>query len=71
MGYFRELPNVLYQSPLVDKNSTKDYIFIKNIFRRSKLIESLRNNLSVFDKYVIKDGDRPDTIANDLYDDPT
>ena len=26
MGYFRELPNILYQSPLVDKNSTKDYI---------------------------------------------
>ena len=71
MGYFRELPNILYQSPLVDKNSTKDYIAIKNIFRRSKLVESLRNNVSLFNKYIIKDGDRPDTITNDLYGDST
>ena len=35
MGYFRELPNILYQSPLLDKNSSRDYIVIKNIFRRA------------------------------------
>ena len=26
MSYFRELPNIAYQSPLLDKNSSRDYI---------------------------------------------
>lgn len=70
MGYFRELPNIFYQSPLVSKNSSKDYVAIKNIFRKSKLLDSIRDNVSLFNKYIIRDGDRPDTIANDLYGDP-
>ena len=70
MGYFRELPNILYQSPLPNKISTTDFIQIKNIFRGSKLFDSLKNNVSVFNKYVIEDGERPDLIANSLYGDP-
>ena len=31
MAYFRELPNVAYQSPLLHKNSSTDYIVIKII----------------------------------------
>ena len=38
MGYFRELPNIGYQSPLLHKNSSRDYIIIKNIFRRTKIL---------------------------------
>ena len=37
LAYFRHLPDILYQSPLSHKNSTADYIAIKNIFRRTKL----------------------------------
>ena len=69
MGYFRELPNILYQSPLLHKNSTTDFIVIKNIFRRSKLFDFLQGNVTLFNKYVINDGDRPDTIAEKLYGD--
>ena len=69
MGYFRELPNILYQSPLSHKTSTLDYIAIKNIFRRSKLFDYLKDNVSVFNKYYINDGERPDTIAEELYGD--
>tara|TARA_B100000900_G_C20581232_1_gene717631 strand:+ start:1631 stop:2356 length:726 start_codon:yes stop_codon:yes gene_type:complete len=71
MGYFRELPNILYQSPLGHKTSSFDYINIKNIFRRSKLSSYLSGNVSMFNKYVIRDGDRPDTVADDIYGDPT
>ena len=39
MGYFRELPNILYQSPLLHKNSSSDFIGIKNLFRRAKLFD--------------------------------
>ena len=58
MGYFRELPNIAYQSPLTHKNSSRDYILIKNIFRRTKLYDFLKENVSLLDKFTIGDGDR-------------
>ena len=67
MGYFRELPDIFYQSPLPHKKSSTDYIAIKNIFRRTKLFDYLSDNVSLFNKYVIEDGERPDTVAERLY----
>ena len=67
MSYFKKLPNILYQSPLPDRSSTGDLIEIKNIFRRSKLYDYLKDNATLFNKYIIEDGDRPDTIAQELY----
>tara|TARA_Y100001937_G_scaffold19746_1_gene27319 strand:+ start:1581 stop:2303 length:723 start_codon:yes stop_codon:yes gene_type:complete len=69
MGYFRELPNILYQSPLPNKISSADFIQIKNIFRGSKLFDYLKTNVSLFNKYIIEDGERPDIIAENLYGD--
>ena len=69
MSYFRELPDIAYQSPLLHKNSSTDYLIIKNIFRRSKLFDYLKDNVLLFNKFVIGDGDRPDTIAESLYND--
>jgi len=69
MGYFNELPNIVYQSPLSHKNSSGDYIVIKNIFRRTKLADYVRNSVTTFNKFVIGDGDRPDTVAEGLYGD--
>ena len=71
MGYFRELPNLLYQSPYPTKKSSGDYIAITNIFRRAKIFESLQNNVFVFDKYVIGDNERPDNVAEVMYGSPT
>ena len=67
MGYFRELPNILYQSPYPTKKSTRDYIAITNIFRRAKIFDSFQNNVFMFDKYVIGDNLRPDNVAEELY----
>ena len=69
MGYFRELPNIAYQSPLTHRNSSRDYILIKNLFRRTKLFDFLKDNVSILDKFTIGIGDRPDTIAEELYGD--
>jgi len=41
MGYFRELPNLAYQSFLPGKDSSQDYVLTKNLFRRVKLREDL------------------------------
>ena len=67
MGYFRELPNLKYPSFLSDKNSTLEYIDVKNFFRRVKLREDLQNTFTVFNKYEIPMGLRPDNVAEDLY----
>tara|TARA_Y100000114_G_scaffold29949_1_gene25658 strand:- start:150 stop:740 length:591 start_codon:yes stop_codon:yes gene_type:complete len=47
--------------------SSLDYVEVKNIFRRAKLRDDLQNNFTVFDKYEIPMGARPDTVAEDLY----
>tara|TARA_B100001989_G_scaffold173180_1_gene125054 strand:- start:42 stop:764 length:723 start_codon:yes stop_codon:yes gene_type:complete len=67
MSYFKHFPDIFYPSPLSHKNSSGDYINIKNIFRRTKLKDYLAGNVSLFNKYIIEDGDRPDTIAERLY----
>ena len=69
MGFFRELPNIAYQSPLSHKNSSRDYIVIKNIFRSAKLMDYVRSGAIAQQKLVLQDGDRPDTIAEFLYGD--
>lgn len=67
MGYFRELPNVQYQSFLSEVNSSDDYILAKNLFRRAKLVDEAYNFSTVFYKYEIEDGERPDTVAEKIY----
>lgn len=68
MGYFRELPDLEYPSPLLDRTSSLDYVTVKNLFQRIKIREDLQNNLTAFDKYQIKDGMRPEQVAEELYD---
>ena len=70
MTYFRELPDLDYQSPLSDRISSDDYVRVKNIFRRAKLRDDLKNVTTIFQKYEISDGARPDTVANELYNNP-
>ena len=70
MGFFRELPNLLYPSFLPEKTSSLDFIEVKNIFRRVKLRDDLQNNFTVFDRYQIPMNARPDTVAEDLYGSP-
>tara|TARA_R100000149_G_C5823200_1_gene101683 strand:- start:3 stop:662 length:660 start_codon:yes stop_codon:yes gene_type:complete len=67
MGYFRELPNLLYQSFLPDKKSSLDYTEVKNLFRRTKLRDDLQNVFTLFDKYEIPDEFRPENVAEDFY----
>ncbi len=67
MGYFRELPNLDYQSFLPSSNSSQNYIRVKNLFRRCKLRDDLQNVFTIFNKYEIRDGARPDTVAEELF----
>ncbi len=67
MAYFRELPDVDYQSFLSDSISSKEYLRVKNLFRKNKLRDDLQNVFTLFNKYEIVEGARPDTVAEDFY----
>ena len=67
MGYFRELPNMRYPSFLPDKNSSLEFVETKNLFRRIKLRDDFKNIITLFDKFEVPEGLRPDTVAEGLY----
>ena len=66
MGFFRELPNVEMLSPLADRNSSLDYIKVKNLFRRVKIRDDLKKYFTIFDKITIRDCFRPDQVAEQV-----
>lgn len=67
MTYFRQVPDLEYQSLLPDRTSSDAYVRVKNLFRRVKLRDDLQNVFTIFNKYQIEDGERPETVAQKLY----
>lgn len=59
MKFFRSFPN------LVSNNE-----FLTNLLVRTDLLPSLSQNLSLFYKYEMQDGDTPEIIASKYYNDP-
>ena len=67
-NYFRRLPNLDYPSLLNDRESNIDFVQTKNLFRRAKIREDLFANFMQFDKYQIVGDERPDNVAEKVYD---
>jgi hypothetical protein len=67
MSYFRELPDFEYQSPFVDRVGSNSYVRAKNLFRRVKIRDDLQKIVTLFNKYQIPEGYRPDNVAEDEY----
>ena len=70
MGYFQELPDILYPSLLPSRNKVESRIAVKNFFKRSKLRTDLDQAITAFNYYNITEGMRPDMVAQELYDNP-
>ena len=70
MSYFRELPNISYVSLLPNQNRSDERIEIKNLFKRAKLRTDVDQSVTAFDYYLIQDNERPDIIAERIYDSP-
>ncbi len=68
-NYFRNLPDFEYISRINEKSSNKDYIKVKNIFRRALIREDLFTDFMAFTKYQIEGDERPDTVAYKTYGD--
>ena len=69
MNYFDLYPDVELPSFSDKRRSSFDYIKIKNLFKRGKIRDDIYGSVTAFSKYVILEGERPDTVARKLYDD--
>ena len=68
--FFSIIPNIYYdEKPIKFPFSESDYIVAKNFFRRYKVNDNVFSYVNFLQKYTIKDGDRPDTLALKLYGD--
>ena len=70
MSYFRELPDISAVSLLPGRQRSDERVLVKNIYKRAKLRTDIDYAITAFDFRIIKEGDRPDTIAAELYNDP-
>ena len=70
MSYFKELPDISAVSLLPGRQRSDERVLVKNIFKRPKLRTDIDYAITAFDFRMIKEGDRPDTIAAAIYDDP-
>ena len=58
MSYFDRFPLMAY-----DMKGDNNYKLLPNILRRVKLRSGLRSGAFLFDKYDVKDGERPEDVA--------
>ncbi len=68
-NYFKQVPNLDYVSRLPNAKIS-DYITVKNLFKRGTLADDIFQDLTIFTKYEIKGDDRPDNVADKVYQDP-
>tara|TARA_B100000287_G_scaffold432249_1_gene491144 strand:- start:234 stop:905 length:672 start_codon:yes stop_codon:yes gene_type:complete len=68
-NYFKQVPDFDYVNRLPNAKIS-DYITVKNLFKRGKLADDIFQDLTVFTKYEIKGDDRPDNVADKVYEDP-
>ena len=69
--YFRNLPEFEYVNRTERGRSEGDYSIVKNFFKRGKLREDIFQDLTFFTKYIVEGDDRPDNVADKVYNDPT
>ena len=67
MTYFRKVSELLYQSQQPNRNSSYDYVRVKNLFRRAKIRDDFFQNLVVFEKYKVIGDERPEQVAEKIY----
>lgn len=64
--YFKILPDLIY-SKYANNPYQSELVRVKNLFTRTIFSKFSSKFTTIFDTYIIKDGDRPDTLAYNLY----
>ena len=62
MAYFSKFPKLMY-----DLKADGTHKLVPNIFRRIKVRNKIKDNISLLDKYDVGEGESPETIAYKLY----
>lgn len=64
----KQLPDLLYNfgNSQIDQN----FLVAKNLWRRAEIIEEYKTSLTMFDEYIVQNGERPEDIALHLYKNP-
>ena len=68
MSLFNRLPDLYYnvqQSPVDPK-----LLAAKNIWRRSEILKEYKNSITIFDEFIVNNGEKPEHIAYQIYDNP-
>ena len=69
--YFKNLPNIGYKNNLTTSVDRQNYIYAKNLFLRAKVRDDVTKEITFLNSYNIREGKRPQDIADELYGDPT
>ena len=69
--YFSNLTEFLYVNRTKEGRSEGDYSIVKNFFKRVRLRDDIFQDLTFFTKFTVAGDDRPDNVANTVYDDPS
>ena len=63
----RSLPNLFYN---IKSSPTDPQVLVgKNLWRRAELLREYKTSMTIFDEYIIKEGERPEDIAFKYYGD--
>jgi len=65
MRYFSKFPKMFYD---VEGNGNEK--LIPDIFRRIKIKDKIRDNISLLDKYDVQDNEKPEDVAYKVYGSP-
>jgi hypothetical protein len=66
--FFSIVPDIEYdEKPISYPFSESDFVVAKNFFRRYKVNENVFQYATFFKKYTIRDGERPETVAEKIY----
>ena len=66
--FFNIVPDIEYdEKPISYPFSESDFVVAKNFFRRYKVNENVFQYATFFKKYTIRDGERPETVAEKIY----
>ena len=68
-NYFKQLPNFDYISRINERKSNRDFLQVKNLFRRAVIREDIFTDFMSFTKYKIVGDERPDQVAYRVYGD--
>jgi hypothetical protein len=62
MQYFNNFPKIIY-----DITGRGDFKVVTDLLRRVKVRDGIKNNISLFDKYNVADGQTPEQTSEILY----